>query len=206
MRLPRANVAVASAFSGVAILMVGLSFAAVPLYRLFCASTGYGGTPKIGASASPGAVTETIGIRFDANVNPALPWNFKADLNEITLPLGEERIAFYRARNLTESPITGVAVYNVTPEKAAQYFHKTACFCFDQQTLQGGQSMEFPLSFWVDPQIAKDPATADVRVVTLSYTFFRSLADAANTEDLKKAGPHVGRLSTDVGSFQTRTN
>ena len=186
--------------------MVVLSFAAIPLYRLFCASTGYGGTPKIGASVAPGAVAEMIGIRFDANTHPSLPWNFKADVNEITLPLGEERIAFYRARNLTDSPVTGVAVYNVNPEKAAKYFHKTACFCFDQQTLPGGQSMEFPLSFWVDPQIAKDPSTADVRVITLSYTFFRSLADAARTVDLAKVGPHVGPLLADPGQPQVRTN
>jgi cytochrome c oxidase assembly protein subunit 11 len=110
----------------------------------------------------------------------------------VTVPLGEDRLASYNAHNETQTPVTGVALYNVTPEKAAKYFHKTACFCFNEQTLTAGQSMEFPLSFWVDPEIAKDPNTRDVRTVTLSYTFFRSLDDASRNGALAKAGPHVG--------------
>ena len=98
----------------------------------------------------------------------------------------------YTARNKARAAITGVALYNVTPEKAAKYFHKTACFCFNQQTLEGGQTMDFPLSFWVDPAIETDPGARDVKVVTLSYTFFRSLDDAEKTGALAKAGPHVG--------------
>jgi cytochrome c oxidase assembly protein subunit 11 len=168
--------------------MLGLSFAAVPLYRVFCQATGYGGTPQIDAAASPGSVDRRVTVRFNADVNVAMPWKFAPAQREVTPRLGEEVVAFYTARNPTRTAITGVATYNVTPEKAATYFHKTACFCFDEQTLAPGQEMSFPLSFWVDPAIADDPNTRDVTVITLSYTFFRSLDDTA----LAKAGPHVG--------------
>jgi cytochrome c oxidase assembly protein subunit 11 len=195
MRTRHGNRLIAVAFATVAAGMVGISFAAVPLYRLFCQATGYGGTPKTGLAAAPGGDGHTIRVRFNADTNPALPWEFAPDTNEVKLPLGEEQVAFYHARNKASGPVSGMALYNVTPEKAAKYFHKTACFCFNQQTLEGGQSMEFPVSFWVDPRIAKDPGTADIRVVTLSYTFFRSIDDAAKSGALAKAGPHVGPLS-----------
>jgi cytochrome c oxidase assembly protein subunit 11 len=195
MQARRGNLVVASVFVTVALSMVGLSFAAVPLYRLFCAATGYGGTPRIGLAAAPGGTGQTVRVRFNADVNPNLPWKFAPDQNEVALPLGEEQIAFYNARNLANAPVSGMALYNVTPEKAAKYFHKTACFCFNQQTLDPGQTMEFPVSFWVDPEIAKDPNTSDVRAITLSYTFFRSLTDAEKSGALAKAGPHVGPLS-----------
>jgi cytochrome c oxidase assembly protein subunit 11 len=172
-----------------------MSFAAIPLYRLFCSVTGYAGTPKIGPEQSPGAVQQTVRVRFNADTNPALPWQFAPDSSEVTLKLGDEQVAFYHARNLAKTAVTGMALYNVTPEKAAKYFHKTACFCFNQQTLAAGQKMEFPVSFWVDPAIAKDPGTADVQVITLSYTFFRSVDDAAKSGALAKAGPHVGPMS-----------
>jgi cytochrome c oxidase assembly protein subunit 11 len=133
-------------------------------------------------------------VRFNADTNPRLPWQFAPDQKQVTLPLGEEQVAFYHARNQDSGPVTGIATYNVTPDKVGKYFHKTACFCFNQQTLAAGQEMEFPLSFWVDPAIATDPSTADVTTITLSYTFFRSLDDAARSGALAKAGPHVGPL------------
>jgi cytochrome c oxidase assembly protein subunit 11 len=188
----RANLIVAGIFATVALGMVGLSFAAIPLYRAFCAATGYGGTPKIGEAAAPGANGRTIRVRFNADTFPGLPWTFAPDQLEIAVPLGEDHLASYTAHNKARSAVTGVALYNVTPEKAAKYFHKTACFCFNQQTLEGGQTMDFPLSFWVDPAIGADPETRDVQVVTLSYTFFRTLEDAEKTGALAKAGPHVG--------------
>jgi cytochrome c oxidase assembly protein subunit 11 len=188
----RANVLVAGIFTAVAFGMVGMSFAAIPLYRMFCAATGYGGTPKIGLTEAPGGNGKTIRVRFNADTNPGIPWRFAPDQLEVTVPLGEDHLASYSARNEAGTPVTGVALYNVTPEKAAKYFHKTACFCFNKQTLEGGEAKEFPLSFWVDPEIASDPNTADVHTVTLSYTFFRSLDDAAKTGALAKAGPHVG--------------
>ena len=172
--------------------MVGLSFAAVPLYRVFCQATGYAGTPETSGEAAPGAVARQITVRFDANVNPSLPWQFYPDQASVTVPLGKEQIATYTARNLAGTPVTGVATYNVTPEKVGRYFHKTACFCFNKQTLEAGQGMHFPLSFWVDPKVATDPDTQDVRTITLSYTFFRSLNDAARSGALASAGPHVG--------------
>jgi cytochrome c oxidase assembly protein subunit 11 len=193
-RMGNRNGIIAGVLAGVVVGMVGMSFAAVPLYRMFCAATGYAGTPRIGPAKSPGAVHRSITVRFDANTNPNLPWRFTPDQPEVTLPLGADQVAFYSARNLFDGPLTGVALYNVTPEKVGKYFHKTACFCFDKQTLQAHQQMQFPLSFWVDPALASDPATADVRTITLSYTFFRALDDAARTGALAKAGPHVGTL------------
>jgi len=188
------NGAVAGALAAVVLGMVGMSFAAVPLYRLFCAATGFGGTPKIGLAASPGVSARSVVVRFNADTNPALPWRFRPEQAEVRLLLGAEQVAFYAARNLAAVPVAGVATYNVTPEKAAKYFHKTACFCFNEQVLAPGQDMQFPLSFWVDPALASDPSTADVQTITLSYTFFHSLDDAARTGALANAGPHVGPL------------
>ena len=188
----RKNRIVATAFLGTVVLMVGLSFAAIPLYRLFCAATGFGGTPQIGSAPAPGGNGQTIRVFFNADVNPALPWKFTAVERESRVPIGEDNLAFYRATNPSLRPVTGTALYNVTPEKAAKYFHKTACFCFDKQTLESGQSMDFPVTFWIDPRIATDPATADVRAITLSYTFYPSLDDADRAGALAKAGPHVG--------------
>ena len=188
----RRNAILAASLTGVIGGMVGLSFAAVPLYRLFCAATGYGGTPQIGPEAGPGATGKLITVRFNADVNSGLPWEFAPLVREVKVQLGEEQLAFYAARNQAKAPITGRALYNVTPDKVGKYFHKTECFCFTEQTLAAGQDMQFPLTFWVDPAIANDPNTADVTTITLSYTFFRNLDDAAATGALAKAGPHVG--------------
>ncbi len=188
----RRNACVAAAVLTAIIGMAGLSFASIPLYRLFCAATGYGGTPKIGLAAAPGSSGQGIRVRFNADTNPGLPWTFGPDQIEVSLNLGDEQIAFYHAVNRSDRAVTGMALYNVTPEKVGKYFHKTACFCFNKQTLTGNQSMEFPVSFWVDPAIRTDPNTADVRVITLSYTFYRSLDDAEASGALATAGPHVG--------------
>jgi cytochrome c oxidase assembly protein subunit 11 len=170
--------------------MAGLSFAAVPLYSLFCQVTGYGGTPQINSAAAPGATAQTITVRFDANTQQNLPWRFRPDQPSVTLPLGDQQVAFYRAENRSSAPVTGIATYNVTPEVVGPYFHKTACFCFNEQTLEPGQGVDMPVAFWVDPKIKDDPNTRDIRTITLSYTFFRSLNDAA----IASAGPHVGPL------------
>lgn len=201
------NIVLAGALLTCILAMVGVSFAAVPLYRLFCQATGYNGTPQIGASTAPGRGTGVIEVRFDANTSAQLPWRFTADQHSITVPLGEDTLASYSGRNLASQPVTGVATYNVTPDKAARYFHKTACFCFNEQTLQPGQSAVFPLSFWVDPRIATDPETRDVASVTLSYTFFRSLEDAKRGGNLDQAGPHVGaRASLSVSGLNPGRN
>jgi cytochrome c oxidase assembly protein subunit 11 len=202
------NLWLGGALAGCIFGMVGVSFAAVPLYRMFCQATGYNGTPQIGDALAPGRENGMIEVRFDANTNPQLPWRFVADRQAVTVPLGEEQLASYSGRNLASQPVTGVATYNVTPDKAARYFHKTACFCFNEQTLSAGQGAEFPLSFWVDPKIATDPETRDVRSITLSYTFFRSLDDAARNGGLERAGPHVGRKAdvADSGVNPNRTS
>ena len=191
----RPNALLALGLGGVVAGMVGMSFAAVPLYRMFCAATGYGGTPQIGPAVSASVSEQTIAVRFNADTNPGLPWAFRAEQKQVTLKLGEEQVAFYQARNEAAVPVTGIAIYNVTPEKAAIYFHKTACFCFNQQTLAPGQQMQFPVSFWVDPAIATDPSTRDVTTITLSYTFFHSLDDANRSGKLASAGPHVGAIT-----------
>src|SRR5271165_6282323 len=200
------NTFLAGALFVVMIGMVGMSFAAIPLYRLFCAATGYGGTPSIGLAAAPGPSGQSIRVRFNADTNPGLPWTFAPDQLEVSLNLGDEQVAFYHAANRSNRPVTGMALYNVTPEKVGRYFHKTACFCFNQQTLAANQSMEFPVSFWVDPAIRDDPNTSDVKTITLSYTFFRSFDDAAKAGALAKAGPHVGPLSAAEGEAKLKTN
>lgn len=175
------------------LLMLGLSFASVPLYRMFCAVTGFGGTPQLGGAAGVAAAgASRIAVRFNANVDPRLPWRFVPAQPAVEMALGQEQVAFYTARNRSDRPVTGMAVYNVTPEKAGRYFHKTACFCFNQQTLAPGQAMQFPVSFHVDPAIATDPGTRDVHVITLSYTFYPSLTAAQDAGALARAGPHVG--------------
>ena len=194
MQRRRSNSVFGLVLAGVVTGMLGLSFASVPLYRLFCAVTGYGGTPRTGLASSPGATARSITVRFNADTNPGLPWQFLPEQKQIRAPLGEQLVAFYAARNQASVPVTGVALYNVTPDKAGKYFHKTACFCFTEQTLGPDQEQQFPVSFWVDPAIASDPSTADVNTITLSYTFFHSLDDAARTDALAKAGPHVGPL------------
>ncbi len=175
--------------------MTGLSFAAVPLYRAFCAATGYGGTPQIGPEAPPGEVARTITIDLNADVNPKLPWQFAPEKRSVTMKLGDEQMAFFDAKNEGSTPITGVALYNVTPETVGAYFHKTQCFCFTSQTLQPGEKVQMPVTFWVDPAIAQDPETRDVKTITLSYTYFRSLDDAAQSGALAKAGPHTGNTA-----------
>lgn len=180
-----------AAFAGVA-GMVGLSFAAVPLYELFCRVTGYGGTVQVG-QAAPGATDRRITVRFAAQTHPGLPWRFQAEQASMTLQLGEEGLAFYSATNAAATPVTGVSVYNVTPEKIGRYFHKVACFCFDEQTLAPGQRADMPVTFWVDPRIAEDPNTRDVTTITLSYSFYRTMEDAQRAGALANAGPHVGR-------------
>jgi cytochrome c oxidase assembly protein subunit 11 len=186
----------AAGLVAIVIAMVGMSFAAVPLYRVFCQGTGFDGTPLIGLPAPGSHGAGQITVRFGANTQRDIPWRFEPGQREMRVALGDEAAAFYVARNTSSGPVRGVSTYNVTPERAAQYFHKTACFCFEEQTLAAGQDMQFPLSFWVDPKIAEDRETRDLRTVTLSYTFFRSLNDADREGALANAGPHVGSART----------
>jgi len=163
--------------AGVVVGMVGLSFAAVPLYDMFCRVTGYGGTTQEAAEASRRTVDRRLTVRFDASVNGDLPWSFAPVQAEMDLQAGENALAFYRARNLSDSPVVGTATFNVTPQKAGIYFTKVECFCFTEQNLAPGQTMDMPVAFYVDPEFAGDPDMDDVNTITLSYTFFRSMTD-----------------------------
>ena len=157
---------------GIIALMLGVTAAAVPLYDLFCRTTGYGGTTAIGAAA-PGEVSgRTIEVRFNADVDRRLPWTFQPVQRRIQVPIGASTLAFYRARNDGNVPLVGTATFNVTPFAAGPHFAKIACFCFEEQRLEPGESVEMPVSFFVDPAILDDPAAADVSSITLSYTFF----------------------------------
>jgi cytochrome c oxidase assembly protein subunit 11 len=173
MRRPRrANAATALLLTGVIAGMLGLTAAAVPLYDLFCRVTGYGGTTQVAEDVPDALGSQTITVRFNADVDPALPWAFTPEQRQVTVTLGEQSLAFYHARNRSSHPIVGQAVYNVTPFKAGPYFGKIACFCFDEQVLQPGEEVDMPVSFYVDPAILSDPDTQDVHTITLSYTFF----------------------------------
>ena len=151
--------------------MVGLAFASVPLYRLFCQVTGFDGT-TMRASAAPGPVGRMISVRFDANKSPALPWSFEPVDTHRRVAIGARNIALYTARNLSDRPVTGTATFNVTPSQAGQYFTKIQCFCFTEQRLAAGQEMSMPVVFFVDPAILDDPDARDISEITLSYTFY----------------------------------
>jgi cytochrome c oxidase assembly protein subunit 11 len=153
--------------------MIGLSFAAVPLYRIFCAATGYAGTPQRAASGPGAAYPETVTVRFDANVAPGLPWSFEPVETGLTLHIGENKLAFFRATNKSKETVTGSAVFNVSPDQMGQYFTKVQCFCFTEQTLLPGESVEMPVSFFIDPAILRDSDARTVRDMTLSYTFYK---------------------------------
>lgn len=158
--------------------MVGLSFAAVPLYRVICQRTGIDGTPRTeNVARSSGVVDKLVTVQFDANVNPALPWRFAPEQRQVTVKLGQETMIYYRARNTSAEPLTGTATFSVVPEKAAQYFNKIQCFCFTEQTLAPGQEVDMPVVFYIDPAIDSDPNASDVRNFTLSYTFFPAESD-----------------------------
>jgi len=152
--------------------MIMLTFASVPLYNLFCKVTGYGGTTKYTAIASTKIGTKLLKIRFDANVDKNLPWIFKSEQNEAIIRVGENNLVFYTAENKTDKPIIGTAVYNVTPHKAAKYFNKIQCFCFEEQLLKARQKMVMPVSFFIDSAMEDDSNLQDVDTITLSYTFY----------------------------------
>ena len=155
----------------VALAMVGLAFASVPLYRMFCQVTGFDGTP-LRADDAPGAVAGQIGVRFDANIDPALPWRFEPVQETVRIHPGERTTIYYRATNLTARATTGRAIFNVTPVQSGPFFSKIECFCFTEQTLKPGESVKMPVVFFVDPRIRDDEATRDIDEITLSYTFY----------------------------------
>lgn len=164
--------------------MLGLSYAAVPLYDMFCRATGFAGTPARGTDDGVERIEQTVTIRFDSNVGPALPWRFQPQQRAIEVALGENKLTFFQVDNLSGRAITGHASFNVTPARAARYFTKIDCFCFTEQVLEPGQVVDMPVSFFVDPDMINDREVADVSELTLSYTFFLSRRE--NTAALLK--------------------
>jgi cytochrome c oxidase assembly protein subunit 11 len=177
--------------------MGGLAYASVPLYRLFCQVTGYGGTTQVaeGALAPDAVLDRVITVRFDSNVNGQLPWAFEPSQRALALRVGEEALAFYRVRSEADVETAGQATFNVTPAKAGLYFVKVDCFCFDEQVLAPGQEAEMPVSFYIDPAIAEDRNLDDVKTITLSYTLFQAERDSAPEDDT----PRVGGLTGEDG-------
>lgn len=162
--------------------MLGLSFASVPLYDMFCRVTGYGGTPLRASEEQASAVvadTREFTIRFDANTSGELPWTFKPEQKTVTVKAGEQKVIFYKAINHSDRPVTGRATFNVSPDKTGPYFVKVDCFCFTEQTLQPGQDVDMPVLFYVDPAISDEARLSEVKTITLSYTFFRDANDTA---------------------------
>ena len=172
--LSQRNSRVAAFAALVALAMVGLAFASVPLYRMFCQATGFAGTTQraVGAQAPGAVVGKIVSVRFDANTVPALPWRFEPEQVTERVAVGAREMAFYTAENLSDRPVTGRATFNVTPSQAGQYFTKIQCFCFTEQTLKPGEEVRMPVVFYVDPKILDDPDANDISEITLSYTFY----------------------------------
>ena len=152
--------------------MTGVAFAAVPLYRIFCQVTGFGGTTMKAEGPAPGAVAGEIGVRFDANISPTLPWKFEPEQATVRIHPGARTTIYYKASNYTARRTMGTATFNVTPEIAGKYFSKIECFCFTEQVLKGGESVRMPVVFFVDPKLREDPDTKHIDEITLSYTFY----------------------------------
>lgn len=157
-----------------AMCSLGMGFAAVPLYRIFCQSTGFGGTTQraeanTGVQPVPG---KTMSIRFDSNVQPGMPWQFHPERETQTVTIGQKSMAIFIAKNMSGKAVTGSAAFNVTPTQSGLYFTKIQCFCFTRQTLQPGQEVRMPVIYYVDPKILDDKDNRDVQQITLSYTFY----------------------------------
>jgi cytochrome c oxidase assembly protein subunit 11 len=172
----QANRRVAAAMGAIVVVMAGLAFAAVPLYRVFCQVTGYGGTTQRAEEIPDHVGKRVTTVRFNADVaGQDLPWQFTTPAeSQVDVHVGEDRLVFFHAKNIGQAPSVGVATFNVTPFKAGPYFKKVACFCFSEQTLNPGETIDMGVSFFVDPAIDKDPNLRDVTTITLSYTFFRA--------------------------------
>ena len=161
--------------------MLGMAYAAVPLYQAFCKATGFAGTPLVAKEGERPVIARTVEVRFDSNTDANLPWRFQPVERSVKVQLGEEKLVFFRATNLSQRPIVGTATYNVTPEWTAGWFNKIQCFCFTEQLLQPGQSVDMPVLFFVDADMNKDRRYDDVRTITLSYTFYEARTERAKT-------------------------
>jgi cytochrome c oxidase assembly protein subunit 11 len=154
--------------------MMGLAYAAVPLYDLFCRVTGFGGTPMIATELPDEVLNQEVEVLFNSDVQPGLPWEFSHQHHKVKVKIGENKLVFFKAKNISDKPTTGIALYNVTPNTMGKYFNKTQCFCFDEQTLQPGQEIDFPVTFFISPDMVKDEYLHDIKQITLSYSFFEA--------------------------------
>lgn len=168
------NSRIAAMLVGIVVTMGALAWAAVPFYSWFCRVTGYGGTTNVAAENSSEILDEIVTVRFDANIAPGMPWEFRPMQNEMKLRIGETGMAFYEAYNPTDKPVAGTASYNVAPDLAGYYFDKIQCFCFTEQVLEPGERVEMPVVFYVDPAIVDDRDAGRIRNITLSYTFYQT--------------------------------
>ncbi|MCJ2033101.1 cytochrome c oxidase assembly protein [Methylobacterium sp. J-068] len=184
----------AIACAGLVFGMIGLAFASVPLYNMFCKATGYDGTPRTGLAPTAAALDDSMVVHFDTNVSSGLPWRFQAESQNVEVRIGETKTVFFRVKNTGTTPSTGIATYNVQPGLMGGFFVKVQCFCFNEQTLQPGETMDFPVVFYVDPDVRKDPNTAHLAEMTLSYTYFAS-----------KNGQPTAALAT-TGGTGTKSN
>jgi cytochrome c oxidase assembly protein subunit 11 len=166
------NQRVAALAGGLAIAMVGLAYASVPLYRMFCQATGFGGTTQVAAAPTTAPTTQDISVRFDSNVSADMGWTFLPKQNTLTVKIGEPAMAYFTATNASSQTVTGTATFNVTPLETGIYFNKIECFCFTEQTLKPGQTVELPVQFFVDAAILDNANTKSIREITLSYTFY----------------------------------
>jgi cytochrome c oxidase assembly protein subunit 11 len=173
--------------------MGGFAYASAPLYDLFCRTTGFGGTPVVAQAGDRPILDRTVNVRFDSNVDTALPWKFQPLQREVKVRLGEEHLAYYRVTNLSQRPAVGTSTYNVTPETAGGWFNKLQCFCFTEQLLLPGQSVDMPVIFFVDPELDKDRRYDNIRTITLSYTFFEAKTERARTLLGGVAGSDIGK-------------
>ncbi|MHA6346848.1 cytochrome c oxidase assembly protein [Roseivivax sp. CAU 1761] len=174
-----------AALGGVVVFMGAMAWASIPLYNWFCAVTGYGGTTNTAEAASDVVLDREITVRFDANVEAGMPWEFRPVEREMTLKIGQDGLAYYEAYNPTDRPVAGQAGYNVAPFVAGSYFTKVQCFCFTEQVLQPGERVEMPVYFYVDPAIVEDRDAKHTNVITLSYTFY----EIDLPEDVAQAAP-----------------
>ena len=196
----KSDLKIAAICASIAIGMVGLAYASVPLYRLFCQITGFAGTTQRATAPSAEVLDQTVLVRFDSNVAPGLDWEFAPVVTTTEVRIGENSLAFYRATNRSSVPIVGTATFNVTPEQVGAFFNKVECFCFTEQRLEPGESIEMPVSFFVDPAIVKDADGALVRTITLSYTFHPVAKPKTSAEARVPSGSGMGTTKTGVPS------
>ncbi|MSO70625.1 MAG: cytochrome c oxidase assembly protein [Alphaproteobacteria bacterium] len=175
-------------FAGIAAGMLGLAFASVPLYDMYCRATGLGGTTQRADVGADRVADRSVTVRFNSDVAPDLPWSFQPVVREVTLQAGVTELAYFRATNLSDQPLVGTATFNVTPDRAGRYFVKIECFCFTEQRLLPGESAVLPVTFFVDPSIADARTMDDVSTITLSYTFFRDTKNRGDAAALRQPG------------------